>query len=80
AAESSLASGAGADASEAGEAVTEKRDQGDCLLLNNRGLLRLLQGDSRKALEYLWKAHTLCPTNETIEGNLKILLSRTPGP
>lgn len=50
----------------------------ECYTLNNLGLVRMLQGDSRGALKDLYEAHTLCPGDATIEDNLKNLLSRIP--
>ena len=71
---------AGAEISLKALAREAETDKELCLLLNNRGLLRMLQDDSSGALGLLWRAHSMCPNNETIERNLKILLSRFPDP
>ncbi|MBR33301.1 MAG: hypothetical protein CMN77_18520 [Spirochaetaceae bacterium] len=55
-----------------------KEKNNRCFSENNLGLVFMLQGQSDAALKHLWEAHSLCPDNETIEGNLKNLLSRIP--
>lgn len=55
-----------------------KEGKSRCFSENNLGLVSMLQGQADAALKHLWEAHSLCPDNETIEGNLKNLLSRIP--